>query len=108
MPQEPAQPVAGPGPPDQERAEEARALPDPRPGLLRRAEQLRARSLGLREQVATVAEAVATVEEEIARVHRTLADQGGPLAEQASDHANRAEALAAKERSEVERLRTPG
>ena len=143
MPQEPAQPVAGRGPPDQVRARVAAtyqflarsrqraafamahvryidlllhsssgggrpADPDLRPGLLRRAEQLRAESLLLREQVATVAEEVAAVEEQISRVHRTMADQGGPLAEQARDRANRAEALAAKERAEAERLRGPG
>lgn len=75
--------------------------PDP----LRRAAQVRAQSRALREQVARAAEAVARVEQEIARVHRILAAQGGPWAEQAREHAEWAEAVAAKEWAEAERLR---
>jgi hypothetical protein len=75
--------------------------PDP----LRRAAQLRARSRALREEVAGAAEAVARVEQEVARVHWILAAQGGPLADEARKHAEWAEAVAAKEWAEAERLR---
>ena len=77
-----------------------------RPDPLRRAAQLRAESQRLRERVARAAEAVARVEQEIARVHRILAAQGGPWAEEARVHAEWAEAIAAKEWAEAERLRT--
>jgi hypothetical protein len=75
--------------------------PDP----LRRAKQARAQSQALRNQVAEAAETVAEVEQEAARLHQILADQGGPLADQAREHAERAEALAAKERVEAQHLR---
>lgn len=81
---------------------------DPRtdsPDPLRRAQQLRAQSQALRKQVARAAEAVARVEQEIARVHWILAGQGGPLAEAAREHAEWAEAVAAEEWTEAERLR---
>jgi hypothetical protein len=75
------------------------------PEPLRRAQQARAHSQALRNQVADAAEAVAEVEQEAARVHQILADQGGPLADQAREHAERAEGLATKERAEARRLR---
>jgi hypothetical protein len=79
-----------------------------RPELFTRAEQLRAQSQALWEQVAEVADAVAEVEQDVARVHEDLAEQGGPLAEQAREHANRARGVAARERAEAQRLRRAG
>lgn len=76
--------------------------------LLQRAKQAQAQSEALREQMARVAEAVAETEQDVARVHRRLAAAGGPLAAAAREHADRAEAVAAKERTEVERLRRAG
>jgi hypothetical protein len=82
------------------------ADPDPnRPDPLQRAKRAQARSRELREQVAAAAEAVAETEQDSAQLHTRLAEAGGPLAEQAREHAERAEAVAASERAEAERLR---